>query len=73
MNCGPRSASFLGHAAFLCRVITEVHESLLKIIVRNAIRLKEIVDNMANINHIQRRLANFRHRLVSRKRVIAFL
>jgi signal transduction histidine kinase len=60
----------LGHATFLREVIQPDYRPQLDIIVRNAMRLKEIVDNMANIDNVQRGMASLRRRQISVKRVI---
>jgi signal transduction histidine kinase len=60
----------LGHSTFLREIVTEEHKSQLDIIVRNAMRLKEIVDNMANIDNVQRGMASLRRRSVSIRLVI---
>jgi signal transduction histidine kinase len=60
----------LGHSTFLREVIVPEHKSHLDIIVRNAMRLKEIVDNFANIDNFQRGMASVRRRDMSIKRVI---
>lgn len=60
----------LGHSTFLREVIQADYRPQLDIIVRNAMRLKEIVDNIANIDNIQRGTAILRRRTVSIERVI---
>jgi signal transduction histidine kinase len=60
----------LGHSTFLREVIQAEYRPQLDIIVRNAMRLKEIVDNIANIDNIQRGTAILRRRTLSIKRVV---
>jgi signal transduction histidine kinase len=60
----------LGHSTFLREVIDPEHKSHLDIIIRNTMRLKEIVDNFANIDNFQRGMASVRRRDMSIKRVI---
>ncbi len=60
----------LGHSTFLREVITSEHKSHLDIIIRNTMRLKEIVDNFANIDNFQRGMSSIRRRDMSIKRVI---
>jgi signal transduction histidine kinase len=60
----------LGHATFLREVIDEEHRPQLDVIVRNAMRLKEIIDNIANMDNVERGMASVRRRTVSMKRVI---
>ncbi len=48
----------LGHATFLREVIDPEYHAQLDIIVRNSIRLKEIIDNLANMDNVQRGMAN---------------
>jgi len=44
----------LGHATFLREVIQAEHRPALDIIVRNALRLKDIIDNIANMDSAER-------------------
>jgi signal transduction histidine kinase len=60
----------LGHSTFLREVTVSEHKSHLDIIIRNTMRLKEIVDNFANIDNFQRGMASVRRRNMSIKRVI---
>jgi signal transduction histidine kinase len=60
----------LGHSTFLREVIQAEYRPQLDIIVRNAMRLKEIVDNIANIDNIQRGTAILRRRSLSIKRIV---
>ena len=55
----------LGHATFLRELVgTEYHEQL-DLIIRNATRLKEIVDNLASVDNYQSGAARVRQRKVS--------
>jgi signal transduction histidine kinase len=60
----------LGHSTFLREVVVPEHKSHMDIIIRNAMRLKEIVDDFANIDNFQRGMASIRRRNMSIKRVI---
>jgi len=60
----------LGHATYLREVVPTDYHPQLDIIVRNAMRLKEIIDSIANMDNVQRGLASLRRRTVSIKRVI---
>ncbi len=60
----------LGHATFLREVVAENQRQEVDIIVRSAMRLKEIVDNLANIDNVQRGVASLRKRTVSIKRIV---
>lgn len=60
----------LGHATFLREVIQAENRPQLDIIVRNAMRLKEIIDNIANMDNVERGVASVRRRTVSIRRVI---
>lgn len=60
----------LGHATFLREVIDPAYRPQLDIIVRNAMRLKEIVDNLANLENVQRGTSSLRRRIFSVKRLL---
>ncbi len=60
----------LGHATFLREVVAADQRQEVDIIVRSAMRLKEIVDNLANIDNVQRGVASLRKRTVSIKRIV---
>jgi signal transduction histidine kinase len=60
----------LGHATFLREVIQPEYRAQLDIIVRNSMRLKEIIDSIANMDNAQRGMASIRAHSVSIKRVI---
>ena len=60
----------LGHATFLREVIQPDYRSQLDIIIRNALRLKEIIDNLASMDNDQRGVASVRARSISIKHLI---
>ncbi len=60
----------LGYATFLREVIQPEYRPQLDIIHRNAMRLKEIIDNLANMDNLQRGVASVRARTISIKRLI---
>jgi signal transduction histidine kinase len=60
----------LGYATFLREVIQPEYRSQLDIVHRNAMRLKEIIDNLANMDNLQRGVASVRARTISIKRLI---
>jgi signal transduction histidine kinase len=60
----------LGYATFLREVIQPDYRPQLDIIHRNAMRLKEIIDNLANMDNLQRGVASVRAHQVSIKRLI---
>jgi signal transduction histidine kinase len=60
----------LGHATFLREVIQPDYLAQVDTIVRNAMRLKEIIDSISNMDNAQRGTASMRARMVSIKRVI---
>jgi signal transduction histidine kinase len=60
----------LGHATYLREVVSAEYHPQLDVIVRNAMRLKEIIDSIANMDNVQRGLASLRSHSVSIKRVI---
>ena len=60
----------LGHATFLREVIDPEYHAQLDIIVRNSIRLKEIIDSIANIDNVQRGTASLRAHSLSIRRVV---
>ncbi len=60
----------LGHATFLREVVPAEYHPQLDIIVRNSMRLKEIVDSIANMDNIQRGTATVRASSVSIKRIV---
>jgi len=60
----------LGHATFLREIIPADYHDQMDIIVRNSIRLKEIIDSIANMDNAQRGMASIRAHTVSIKRVV---
>ncbi|MBN2388270.1 MAG: GAF domain-containing protein [Anaerolineales bacterium] len=59
----------LGHSTFLREVIQTEYQPQLDTIVRNAMRLKEIIDNIANMDNVERGVASVRRRTVSIRKV----
>jgi signal transduction histidine kinase len=60
----------LGHATFLREVIQPDYRAQLDIIIRNSMRLKEIIDSIANMDNAQSGMASLRARSVSIKHVV---
>jgi len=60
----------LGHAASLREAVAEEQRPDVDIIVRNAMSLKEIIDNIANLDNIRRGITKFRRRLASMRRIV---
>ena len=60
----------LGHATFLREVIQPDYRAQLDIIVRNSMRLKEIIDSIANMDNAQRGMASLRARSISIKHIV---
>ncbi len=60
----------LGHATYLRDTVQSEITPQLDIIVRNAMRLKDIIDSIANIDNAQRGMASLRANLTSIKSVI---
>lgn len=60
----------LGHATFLREAIDEEHRPQLDTIVRNAVRLKEIIDNIANMDNVERGTASLRRGSISVRQLI---
>ena len=60
----------LGYATFLREVIQPDHRAELDIIVSNAMQLKEIIGNLANIDNIQRGMNRVRSQTISIKSII---
>ena len=55
----------LGHATFLRELVAEQYHEQLDIIIRNATRLKEIVENLSNVNNYETGAARVREHAVS--------
>jgi len=60
----------LGHATFLREVVEPEYKPQMDIIVRNGLRLKEIIDDLAKMDNAQRGVASVHARPISIKRVI---
>ena len=60
----------LGHATFLREVIQPEYRAQLDIIIRNSMRLKEIIDSIANMDNAQSGTASLRARSISVKHVV---
>ena len=60
----------LGHATFLREAIQPDQRAQMDIIVRSAMRLKEIIDSIANMDNVQRGMASVRAHSISIKRVV---
>jgi signal transduction histidine kinase len=55
----------LGHSTFLRETVDEEHRSQLDTIIKNAMRLKEIIENMTSVDNAQSGLSVVRRRTVS--------
>jgi signal transduction histidine kinase len=60
----------LGHSTFLRELVGEEHTDQLDTIIRNAMRLKEIIDSMTRVHNIQSGVALVRRRTVSVRKLI---
>ncbi len=60
----------LGHSTFLRELIGEDHKEQLDTIIRNAMRLKEIIDSMTRVHNIQTGVALVKRRTVSVRKLI---
>jgi signal transduction histidine kinase len=60
----------LGHATFLREIIEPVYHTQMDIIVRNCMRLKDIIDNMASMDNIQNNVASLHSGPLSIKQVV---
>jgi signal transduction histidine kinase len=63
-------ALILGHATFLQEFVQPEFLPQLNTIIRNAMRLKDIIDSMANMDNAQRGKASLRAHPVSIKRIV---
>jgi signal transduction histidine kinase len=63
-------ALILGHATFLQESVQPEYQAQLNTIIRNAMRLKDIIDSMANMGNAQRGKASLRAHPISIKRVV---
>jgi signal transduction histidine kinase len=55
----------LGHATFLKELVGQEHEGQLNTIIKNATRLKDIVENLSDVDNMQTGVARVRSRKVS--------
>jgi len=60
----------LGHATFLRELIGAEYHEQLDAIIRNASRLKEIIENLSNVDNYQSGAARLRQRMVSISRIV---
>ncbi len=60
----------LGHATFLRELVGKEYHEQLDAIIRNAARLKEIVENLASVDNYQSGAARVRQRTVSMARLV---
>lgn len=60
----------LGHSTFLRELVEQEHQEQLDTIIRNAMRLKEIIDSMTRVHNIQSGVASVRRRTVSARKLI---
>lgn len=60
----------LGHSTFLRELVSEEYHEQLDIIIRNAMRLKEIIESMTRVHNVERGVASVRRRTVSVHRLI---
>ena len=60
----------LGHATFLKEVVPAEFAAQLDVIVRNSLRLKEIIDSIASMDNVQRGVATLRTQTISIRKVV---
>jgi signal transduction histidine kinase len=60
----------LGHATFLRELLGQEYHEQIDIIIKNASRLKEIIENLSSVDNFQSGAARIRQRAVSMTRVI---
>jgi signal transduction histidine kinase len=60
----------LGHATFLQEFIQPEYKQQMEVIVRNAIRLKEIIDDLSRMDNVQRGEASVRAAMMSIPRLV---
>jgi len=60
----------LGHATFLREMLDEDNREQLDIIIKNASKLKEIIESLSNVDNFQTGAARLRHHPVSVARII---
>jgi len=60
----------LGHATFLRELLTKEHHEQVDAIIRNASKLKEIIEDLSSVDNYQSGMARLRQRKVSVSRII---
>ena len=60
----------LGHATFLRELLSEENRAQLDVIIKNASKLKEIIESLSNVDNFQTGGARLRQRSVSGRRII---
>ncbi|MDK1028533.1 MAG: GAF domain-containing sensor histidine kinase [Anaerolineae bacterium] len=55
----------LGHATVLKEVVSDEHNEALETIIRNSVRLKEIIESLSSIDNIESGLSRIRQRSIS--------
>jgi signal transduction histidine kinase len=60
----------LGHATFLRETIGEEHREPMEIIIRNATRLKEIIESLTEVDNYEAGVARIRQRLISMPNIV---
>jgi signal transduction histidine kinase len=60
----------LGHATFLRELVGKEYDEQLDAIIRNATRLKEIVENLSDVDNVQTGAARLRNHKVSMARIV---
>jgi signal transduction histidine kinase len=60
----------LGHATFLRELVSDEYRDQLDAIIRNASKLKEIIENLSSVDNYQSGLARIRQRKVSVARIV---
>jgi signal transduction histidine kinase len=60
----------LGHSTFLRELVGEEFHSQLDIVIKNAMRLKEIIESMSSVDNVQSGTAVVRRRTVSVRRIV---
>jgi len=60
----------LGHATFLRELLSEEYHEQIDIVIKNASRLKEIIESLSSVDNFQSGAARIRQRAVSMARVI---
>jgi signal transduction histidine kinase len=60
----------LGHATFLRELLTQEHHEQVDAIIRNASKLKEIIEDLSSVDNYQSGMARLRQRKVSVARII---